>query len=151
MTSTINTNTVDALADVLREGLGDIKNRGEIVNEDITKDALIYPTLVALGYPPNHRIPEYNKANNIPDICCYINPISAIPGFAAVLVEAKEYGTDFDKRPPGRPRSESPDRQIQRYVKYHKASGPASIGVLTDGIKWRIYRRAGTPRRRICR
>ena len=60
-----------------------------------------------------------------------------------LIVEAKEFGTDFDKVPPSQPSTGSPDRQIKRYLKQHIASGPKTLGVLTDGARWRIYRRAG--------
>lgn len=74
MTSTTNTNIVDALADVLRDGLSDIKNRGEIVNEDVTKDALIYPALVVLGYPPNHRILNTTRQTIFPTFAATLTP-----------------------------------------------------------------------------
>ena len=70
-------------------------------------------------------------------------PVTANPGHAAVIVEAKAHGTDFDHSPPSQGRYGSPDRQIQRYLKQHSASGPDTLGVLTDGAKWRIYRRKG--------
>ena len=65
-------------------------------------------------------------------------------GYAALVVEAKPYGANFD-RSPGGARSMSPDRQIQRYLRQHPASGPNTIGVLTDGVRWRVYERAGSP------
>ena len=144
MTTTTNSTIGDAVTAALREGLRNIKNRGSIINEDITKHSLIWPVLTALGYTTDYRIPEYGNHGNRPDDLCYLEPICANPGHAAIIIEAKEYGTDFDKRPPGRTRSESPDRQIQRYVKNHSASGLNTIGLLTDGIKWRIYHRNGS-------
>ena len=143
MTTFPNPNTVDAVADQLREGLRDVKNR-DVVNEDVTKQSLIWPVLEKLGYAAAYRIPEYSNRRNRPDNLCYLNPVAGSPGYAAIIVEAKEYDTDFDKRGSARARQETPDRQIQRYLKRHSAVGPNTIGVLTDGIRWRIYYRAGT-------
>ena len=139
MTTTLN-DTADSVAASLREGMRHIAGRGQLVNEASTLSLLIQPTLNALGYPVTHRIPEYGEQRNRLDEACFLNVVNSSPGHAAVIVEAKEYGTDFDKSPG---RFGSPDRQIQRYLKQHAASGPNTMGVLTDGAKWRIYRRAG--------
>ena len=139
MTTTLN-DTADSVAASLREGMQHIAGRGELVNEASTLSLLIQPALSALGYPATHRIPEYGEQRNRLDEACFLNVVNSNPGHAAVIVEAKEYGTDFDKSVG---RYGSPDRQIQRYLKQHVASGPNTLGVLTDGAKWRIYRRAG--------
>ena len=139
MTTTLN-DTADSVAASLREGMRHIAGRGELVNEASTLSLLIQPTLNALGYPATHRIPEYGEQRNRLDEACFLNVVNSSPGHAAVIVEAKEYGTDFDKSVG---RYGSPDRQIQRYLKQHVASGPSTLGVLTDGAKWRIYRRVG--------
>ncbi len=129
---------------VLHDGMRDVADRGPLLNEAATLSLLIRPALEALGYPETHRAPEYGEAGNRLDEACFLNPVTASPGHAAVIVEAKQCGTDFDRTTPGRPSNTSPDRQIQRYLKQHSASGPNTLGVLTDGIKWRIYRRAGS-------
>ena len=139
MTTTLN-DTVGSVAASLRDGMRHIAGRGQLVNEASTLSLLIQPTLNALGYPATYRIPEYGEQRNRLDEACFLNVVNSSPGHAAVIVEAKEYGTDFDKSVG---RYGSPDRQIQRYLKQHAASGPSTIGVLTDGAKWRIYRRAG--------
>lgn len=139
MTTTLN-DTAASVAASLREGLRHIAGRGQLVNEASTLSLLIQPTLNALGYPATHRIPEYGEQRNRLDEACFLNVVGSSPGHAVVIVEAKEHGTDFDKSVG---RYGSPDRQIQRYLKQHAASGPNTIGVLTDGAKWRIYRRAG--------
>ena len=141
-----NGNTADtaaAIAGLLREGLRHIQGRGDAISETATLDLLIKPTLAALGYPPTYRFPEYGSGGNRLDESCFLQEVAANPGRAAIIVEAKEYGTDFDKVPAGQPSANSPDQQIQRYLKQHKASGPNTFGVLTDGAKWRLYRRAG--------
>ena len=135
--------TAAAIAGLLREGLRHIQGRGDAISETATLDLLIKPTLAALGYPPTYRYPEYGSGGNRLDESCFLQEVAAQPGRAAIIVEAKEYGTDFDKVPAGQPSANSPDQQIQRYLKQHKASGPNTFGVLTDGAKWRLYRRAG--------
>ena len=97
--------------------------------------------LEELGYTAFNRIPEYQEQNNTPDEVCYLRQVSANPGDAAIILEAKNYGTNFDHATG--PRASSPNRQIQRYLQQHSASGPNTMGVLTDGIRWRIYRRTG--------
>ena len=139
MTSTLN-DAAESVAASLREGMRHIAGRGQLVNEASTLSLLIQPTLNALGYPATYRIPEYGEQRNRLDEACFLNVVNSSPGHAAVIVEAKEYGTDFDKSVG---RYGSPDRQIQRYLKQHAASGPSTLGVLTDGAKWRIYRRVG--------
>ena len=129
----------------LRDGLSHIRGIGSLLNEAVTRTILITPTLEDLGYPPTHRLPEYQESGNTPDETCYLRPLSPSPGDAAIILEAKQLGTDFDRIPPGAPRSGSPDRQIRRYLQQHIASGPNTIGVLTDGIRWRIYGRTGNP------
>lgn len=140
-------NAADAIAGLLREGLRHIQGRGDAISETATLDLLIKPTLEALGYPPTYRFPEYGWLGNRLDESCFLQEVDAKPGQAAIIVEAKQYGVDFDKAPAGQVSANSPDQQIQRYLRQHKASGPNTFGVLTDGAKWRIYRRAERPSR----
>jgi len=140
-----NVNTAEIIAAQLREGLRHIQGRGDAISETATLDLLIKPTLEALGYPATYRYPEYGSGGNRLDESCFLQEVDANPGRAAIIVEAKEFGTDFDKVPAGQASANSPDQQIQRYLKQHKASGPHTFGVLTDGAKWRLYRRAGRP------
>ena len=136
---------VAALRNRLRDGLNHIFGLGNLLNEAVTRSILISPTLDDLGYPATHRLPEYQEKGNTPDETCYLQPLSSAPGEAAIILEAKQYGTDFDRIPPSAPRPGSPDRQIKRYLQQHSASGPNTFGVLTDGIRWRIYQRTGNP------
>ena len=141
-----NVNTADTIAGLLQERLTHLAGRGNLLNEAATLDLVIKPTLEALGYPPDYRIPEHGEQRNRLDESCYLGPITDRPaGYAAIIVEAKQLGVDFDRHTPGQGRADSPNRQIQRYLERHKASGPNTLGVLTDGAHWRIYRRAGTP------
>ena len=134
----------DRIAEALRHGYSNLQERGPNVNEAVTRSVLIERVLEELGYPPTHRSPEDGDRGNRPDDLCYLRPVGISPGFPALVVEAKKLRTDFDQTPPGRARAYSPDRQIQRYLESDKISGPATTGVLTDGIRWRLYQR--TPR-----
>ena len=138
-------NTANDLAAILRDGMQHSADRGHLLNEAATLSLLIRPALNALGYPATHRIPEYGEARNRLDEACFLNAVTATPGHAAIIVEAKQRGSDFDRTPAGQGRYGSPDRQIQRYLRQHIASGPDTIGALTDGVKWRIYRRTANP------
>ena len=131
------------LTEQFRDGIQHIKGIDNLLNEAVTRSVLIEPILEALGYPPLYRLPEYNERRNTPDETCYLRQVDANPGDAAIILEAKQYGTPFDSGSPGAARYSSPDRQIQRYLQQHIASGPNTIGVLTDGVRWRIYERTG--------
>ena len=130
------------LTEQFRIGMRHVRGMGNLLNEAITRSVLIAPTLETLGYSPVYRIPEYHEQGNAPDETCYLRPVDASPGEAAIILEAKQFGTPFDTAASGA-RADSPDRQIRRYLQQHTASGPNTIGVLTDGARWRIYRRAG--------
>ena len=131
------------LTELFRDGSLQISRMGRLTNEALTRQLLITPMLEELGYTAFNRIPEYQEQNNTPDEVCYLRQVSANPGDAAIILEAKNYGTNFDHA--AGPRASSPNRQIQRYLQQHSASGPNTIGVLTDGVRWRIYRRTGDP------
>lgn len=144
--TTSRANTAEAIAALLRERLPHLANRGTNLNEASTLDLLIKPTLEALGYPPTHRIPEHGKQRNRLDDSCYLQPVTGrSDANAAIIVEAKQLGVNFDRLTPGQGRADSPDRQIRRYLERHDASGRNTLGVLTDGARWRIYRRGGSP------
>ena len=132
-----------AVAESLRDGLRHIRARAQ-PNEEDARQLLVEPALAALGYPPAYRRHELEKKRNKPDIICYTSELLEESGYGALIVEAKEPGKDFDKAQGGA-RPESPDRQIQRYMRQHPASGPHSIGVLSDGLRWRLYERTGNP------
>ena len=141
--TTGNANYAESIAALLQSRFRSVASRGA-VNEAATISLLIQPVLEALGYPAEYRVPEHGEGRNRLDDSCYLMPVTDNPGYAAVIVEAKAHGTDFDHSPSSQGRYGSPDRQIQRYLKQHRASGPDTLGVLTDGAKWRIYRRKGS-------
>ncbi len=132
-----------AVINALREGYRSVEKRGHILNEAETRQLLIEPVLNALGFPPSHRRPEGGDRGNRPDEICYNREVQPELVSAAIILEAKSLYTNFDvQEQPGR-RASSPDRQIQRYLRQHVASGPSTIGILTDGVRWRIYERSG--------
>ncbi len=120
-------------------------DRGDQINEADTRSLVITPVLDALGYPANFRHSEYAEGSNRPDDICYARPVTENPGHAAAILEAKPYGADFDRPVQPGKRASSPDRQIQRYLKQHSACGPNTVGILTDGARWRIYKRVEGP------
>ena len=138
-------NTVEQIFEVLKSGLENLEGRGTRINEAVTRSVLIDRVLEALGYPPTHRSPEDGTQGNRPDDLCFLNPVRSSPGYPALVVEAKKLGTKFDQAPSNLPRSSSPDRQIQRYLSAPTISGPNTVGVLTDGVRWRVYRRTDRP------
>ncbi len=125
----------------LRGGLAQIRNRGGEVNEADTRALLITPVLEALDYTSGRRRSEHEERGNRPDEICYAHEVTNERAYAAVILEAKRYGADFDKPERAGSRPSSPDRQLQRYLKQHGAGGPDTIGMLTDGVRWRVYRR----------
>ena len=136
----------DAVAARLRDGLTALTGRAPY-NESETRSLLIEPVLDAIGYERSFRRPESGGgagSRNIPDELCYTDRVVGDMGPAAIIVEAKTYGVDFD-RAHGGLSAASPDRQIQRYLRQHPASGPNTVGVLTDGIRWRVYERTSDP------
>ena len=132
----------EAVAEELRKGFRRFRQRPDPTEADI-RSLVIDRVLAEVGYPSYYRRAEHGVGRNRPDEVCYTSEPSTRSGHAAVIVEAKPYGTDFDKPTSGM-RSASPDRQIQRYLRQHPASGPNTIGVLTDGVRWRIYERTGS-------
>ena len=138
-----NANVTDRIADALRGGYTNLNGRGDAPNEAVTRSVLIDRVLEELGYPPTHRSPENADRGDRPDDLCFLRPVGPTPGHPALVLEAKRLNADFDHVPPGRARGYSPDRQIQRYLENNRLSGPDTIGVLTDGIRWRLYRRTG--------
>ncbi len=130
-----------ALADRLREGLrllGELDARGGF-NEADTRQHLIDPVLEWLSYDSSRVRQEHHDRGNRPDYLLYAEPITE-GGPARAVVEAKPLGIEFD-RVTAAARTETPHRQAQRYLRDHAASGPATIGALTDGLRWRIYRK----------
>ena len=122
-------------------------NRDELLareggySEEDTKRMLIAPILDYLGYPDSYRRSELHVKSNQPDEVIWDSPVSLSgnrPG--QIILEAKQLGTNFDIGPS---RTETPARQLRRYLQGHSASGPNTYGVLTDGNHYRISQRTG--------
>ena len=135
------TEQASRIRDSLQDGLANLQARGDGVNEANTRDVLINLVLDGLGYPPTHRSSEQSERDNRPDYLCYLGTVDTQAGYPALVVEAKRLNADFDRAPSGLARAYSPDRQIQRYLASDRISRPNTIGVLTDGIRWRVYQR----------
>ncbi len=129
--------------DALQTGYRAVERRGHEINEAETRQLLIEPVLVALGFPASHRRPEDGDRGNRPDELCYDREVEADAVEAAIILEAKALNCDFDVPEQRGRRASSPDRQIQRYLRQHVASGPSTLGILTDGACWRLYERFG--------
>ncbi len=128
-----------SVTETLQEGFKRFRSLGNPTEADI-RHLVVSPVLDAIGYSSLYRRPEHGVGRNRPDEVCYA--AASLGGHAALIVEAKPFSADFD-RAAGGMRTDSPNRQIQRYLRQHPASGPATIGVLTDGIRWRVYERSG--------
>ena len=126
-----------ALIGRLREGLA--LGAPDGVTEADTRQRLIDPVVAWLGYDERRVRLESHAAGNRPDYLLYAGPLTE-GGPAQAVVEAKQLGADFD-RVTAADRTESPDRQARRYLRDHAESGPGTAGALTDGLRWRIYRK----------
>ena len=133
--------TANNVITALRQGYEDADWRAFKLNEGDTRSLLICPVLKALGYEARYRKSEDSGAGNRPDECLFVKPVTNQQMPVAVFVEAKPLGTDFDAAMK-HGRADSPTRQIQRYLVQHPASDLKTIGILTDGFRWRIYERA---------
>ena len=110
-------------------------------SEEDTKRLLISPLLNHLGFLDTYRRSELEDNNNKPDEVIWDTPVSLFGGRPArIVLEAKPLGTDFDRGPS---RSETPARQLKRYLQGHSASGGDTYGVLTDGNRYRVTQRSG--------
>ena len=128
----------------LQTGYRAVERRGHEINEAETRQLLIEPVLAALGFPASHRRPEDGDRGNRPDELCYDREVQTDLVEAAIVLEAKALDSDFDVPEQLGRRASSPDRQIQRYLRQHVASGPSTIGILTDGVRWRLYEKSGS-------
>ena len=132
--------TANRVIAALRQGYEDADWRAFKLNEADTRSLLIYPVLNALGYEARYRKAEDSGSGNRPDECLFVEIVTTVQMPVAVFVEVKPLGTDFDAATI-QGRTDSPTRQIQRYLLQHPASDLNSIGILTDGFRWRVYKR----------
>ena len=130
----------DAIRETLRA------NRDELLarvgfSEDDTIKLLIVPFLEHLGHAAAHRRSEHEANRQRPDEIIYDGPVSLYGNRPSrIILEAKPLHAPFDR---GSSRTDTPARQIRRYLQNHPTSGPDTYGVLTDGVRYRISRRTG--------
>lgn len=132
----------EQIRDRLANGRAELEQRGNASESD-TRSLLIDPLLDHLGYTAEFRRSEHQNRGNRPDEIIYAQPASKVASrsSAAIILEAKTFGTDLEKSTQGR--VGAPKRQIKRYLRDHSAAGEVTRGVLTDGAKWYVLRRTG--------
>ena len=129
------------LVNRLREGyriLADLDSGGGYSEAD-TRQHLIDPLIDSL-YDSARVRREESAAGNRPDYVLYARPLVE-GGPARVIVEAKPLGADFERHQRSGDRTETPHRQAQRYLRDHATGTRSTLGALTDGLRWRLYRR----------
>ena len=133
-------NTHDTISQTLQANRAELLARGGY-SEDDTIRLLITPFLEYLGHAAPHRRSEHEVNRNRPDEIIWDGPVSIFGNRPSrIILEAKPLGTDFDR---GASRTETPARQIRRYLQNHVSSGPDTYGVLTDGVRYRVSQRTG--------
>ena len=133
-------NTRDAILQTLRGNRDELLARGGFSEEDTIR-LLITPFLEYLGHAALHRRSEHEANRNRPDELIWDGPVSIFGSRPCrIILEAKPLRTNFDRGPS---RTETPARQIRRYLQNHVSSGPDTYGVLTDGVRYRVSQRTG--------
>ena len=133
-------NQYGAILQTLRDNRAELLAR-DGYSEDDTIKLLIVPFLEYLGHQATHRASEQEANRNRPDETIWDGPVSIFRNRPSrIILEAKPLGTDFDR---GASRTETPARQIRRYLQNHISSGPDTYGVLTDGVRYRVSQRTG--------
>ena len=130
------------IAGILEAGVAALRAAGSASEAD-TQDRLIAPVFAALGYPAGHTRRHVSDRGNYPDRIVWPAPVGHAEAHdlpARFIVEEKTLDTNFDK--PRASRADTPSRQIQRYLRQHRLADDSTIGVLTDGRRWRLYERA---------
>ena len=130
------------LVNGLRDGyriLAELRSRGGYSEAD-TRQHLIDPLIESL-YDAARIRRELGDAGNRPDYVLYSRPLVE-DGPARVIVEAKPLDADFERYQRSGDRTETPHRQARRYLRDHAAGTQSTLGALTDGLRWRLYRKA---------
>ena len=129
------------LVNRLREGyriLAELDSRDGYSEAD-TRQHLIDPLIDSL-YDSARIRREESAAGNRPDYVLYSRPLVE-GGPARAIVEAKPLGADFERHQRSGDRTEMPYRQAQRYLRDHATGTRSTLGALTDGLRWRLYRK----------
>ena len=131
--------------------------RSQDPNEAQTEQDLVRPVLELLGW--TDYLPQQGT-EDVPDHLLFADAESRAqaeterdPGerirYAAVVQESKRFGLSLDARnPEGRTRTETPHRQILRYLSTAEnvSDGRVRWGILTNGDVWRLYDGRARPR-----
>lgn len=122
--------------------LESLQKSGTGVSEQDTRSRLIDPVLEYLGHEKQFRSLEQQHDRNIPDVIIYRGLVSKYQNRQCdIILEAKALGKSLEGKEHSR--AYTPHRQIRRYLKYHRASGDGTIGILTNGTKYQLYKRIG--------
>ena len=118
-------------------------------SEAETEDELIFPILGLLGWPYlRQQSAGAGQRTDVPDALLFLDDGAkerAVPlqqwerlETAAVIVESKARGVPFDRRSGN---EGTPSSQLLRYLNIALGRpGPAARwGILTDGLRWRLY------------
>lgn len=141
-------NLAGQIASVARNGAENIGRLGPDASEADTQDHFIAPVLHALGYPNSNMRREVADRRNVPDRIVWgrgFMDAEANADPALLLIEEKALGTDLRRPPGGAAATTSPSRQIQRYLCLHRTASNDTLGILTDGRHWHVYRRFTAP------
>ena len=134
------------IARIVADGIDNLRIV-ESPSEADTQDRLVAPVLEALGYPRENARRHVTDRGNYPDRIVWSVPLRYaqerdLP--ARFIVEEKPLDADFERPRTGR--ADTPVRQIQRYLRQHRLADDATLGILTDGRRWRVYERSADPR-----
>ena len=131
----------------VRDAVEFFEESQDLFNADISeanlKSRVITPMLEKLGFNPSLISYELNKKKQIPDFCIFqsVKDCQAAEsrrfGKPAICIgEIKRPSVDIDNRSP----RNSPERQLERYLQTHNQASENTIGVLTNGRKWKVYK-----------
>ena len=131
--------TQETISEKLQEGLTELTSRKEQPTASDTRNLLIDPLLEHLGYPPANQRRDFTGNHCRPDIILWERPTSQCDsGFCHLIVKTERLHKDFDHVEREHP---TPHEQLLRHLRDHPSSGPETLGVLTDGLRYRIVRR----------
>ncbi len=128
--------SIDTIREVRKNAKG---LRAAPYSEADTIQNLIDPVLDFLQYSLNQQRREGQVQQNRPDIVLWDSPDQLKKGApAALIIEAKPLGADLNGD--GKAKQNRPKEQLARYVTGYAFSGPATLGILSDGNIWHVVR-----------
>ena len=136
------------IVSLAKECAENIERLGPNASEADTQDHFIARVLETLGYPPANMRREVSDRRNVPDRIVWgrrFADAEANADSALLLMEEKALGTNLHRPPGGAAATTTPSRQIQRYLRDHRTASNDTLGILTDGRYWHVYRRFTAP------